>query len=41
MTTDSNDTTPQDFRPEARSPRGFADKRARDLRAGRAILEAV
>ncbi|MBO9707090.1 MAG: histidine--tRNA ligase [Caulobacter sp.] len=31
----------QDFRPEARAPRGFADKRARDLRAERAILEAV
>ena len=29
------------FRPEARNPRGFADKRARDLRAERAILEAV
>ena len=31
----------QAFRPEARTPRGFADKRARDLRAERAILEAV
>jgi histidyl-tRNA synthetase len=30
-----------DFRPEARAPRGFADKRAADLRAERAILEAV
>ena len=30
-----------DFRPEARAPRGFADKRAADLRAVRAILEAV
>ncbi len=41
--TDTPDTenTAQDFRPEARSPRGFADKRARDLRAERAILEAV
>jgi histidyl-tRNA synthetase len=42
MTTDS--TTPdteETFRPEARAPRGFADKRARDLRAERAILEAV
>jgi histidyl-tRNA synthetase len=29
------------FRPEARAPRGFADKRARDLRAERAILQAV
>ena len=28
-------------RPEARQPRGFADKRARDLSAERAILEAV
>lgn len=41
MNTDSDDNTSQDFRPEARSPRGFADKRARDLRAERAILEAV
>ncbi|HYF23332.1 MAG TPA: histidine--tRNA ligase [Caulobacteraceae bacterium] len=30
-----------DFRPEARVPRGFQDRRARDLRAERAILEAV
>src|SRR6201996_3063283 len=29
------------FRPEARNPRGFGDHRARDLRAERAILEAV
>ena len=29
------------FRPEARAPRGFADKRARDLRAERRILQAV
>lgn len=29
------------FRPEARSPRGFQDRRARDLRAERAILTAV
>src|ERR1700761_8052493 len=29
------------FRPEARAPRGFADKRAPDLRAERRILEAV
>jgi histidyl-tRNA synthetase len=29
------------FRPEARAPRGFADKRAATLRAERAILEAV
>ncbi|CAN5277428.1 hypothetical protein BH10PSE3_BH10PSE3_20840 [soil metagenome] len=33
--TDQPETT---FRPEARNPRGFADKRARDLRAERAIL---
>ncbi|RRN64592.1 histidine--tRNA ligase [Caulobacter sp. 602-1] len=39
--TDDSVNTPQDFRPEARAPRGFADKRARDLRAERAILEAV
>lgn len=40
--TDSSETKPADtFRPEARAPRGFADKRARDLRAERAILEAV
>src|SRR5215469_5299066 len=30
-----------EFRPEARAPRGFADKRAADLRAERRILEAV
>ena len=42
LPTDTPDTTTaEDFRPEARSPRGFADKRARDLRAERAILEAV
>src|SRR3954453_974484 len=29
------------FRPEARTPRGFQDRRARDLRAERAILAAV
>ena len=29
------------FRPQARAPRGFQDRRARDLRAERAILEAV
>ena len=38
-------TTPKDedqtFRPEARAPRGFADKRARDLTAERSILTAV
>jgi len=31
----------QEFRPEARTPRGFQDRRARDLRAERAILQAV
>jgi len=31
----------EEFRPEARAPRGFADKRARDLRAEKSILEAV
>ena len=35
----SDDATP--FRPEARTPRGFQDRRARDLRAERAILTAV
>jgi histidyl-tRNA synthetase len=30
-----------DFRPEARTPRGFQDKRARDLRAERRIVGAV
>lgn len=30
-----------DFRPEARAPRGFPDKRARDIRAERGIVEAV
>ena len=30
-----------DFRPEARAPKGFADRRARDIRAERAIVEAV
>jgi histidyl-tRNA synthetase len=34
-----SDTT--EFRPEARSPHGFQDRRARDLAAERAILEAV
>ncbi len=32
---------PSSFRPEARIPRGFQDRRARDLRAERAILTAV
>ncbi len=31
----------QSFRPEARAPRGFADKRAATLRAERRIVEAV
>jgi histidyl-tRNA synthetase len=35
------DSRPENFRPEARAPRGFADKRAADLRAERAILDAV
>src|SRR5665213_2230857 len=35
------DLPPGDFRPDARAPRGFADKRAADLRAERQILEAV
>ena len=34
-------TASDTFRPEARGPRGFADKRARDLAAERRILEAV
>ena len=34
-------TAQDDFRPEARAPRGFIDKRARDLGAERAILAAV
>jgi len=33
--------TDQTFRPEARNPRGFADKRAATLRAERRIVEAV
>ncbi|MGZ3740695.1 MAG: hypothetical protein ACXVB9_15040, partial [Bdellovibrionota bacterium] len=41
MTDDTSANDAQDFRPEARAPRGFADKRARDLRAERLILEAV
>ncbi|MBC6980214.1 histidine--tRNA ligase [Caulobacter sp. 17J80-11] len=35
------DQPADDFRPEARSPRGFQDRRARDLRAERRILDAV
>src|SRR6201996_8701773 len=30
-----------DFRPEARAPKGFGDRRARDIRAERTIIEAV
>jgi len=41
MTDPAKTEDTQTFRPEARAPRGFADKRARDLRAERAILEAV
>ena len=37
--TDADDITA--FRPEARTPRGLQDRRARDLRAERAILAAV
>ena len=37
----SQDADAKPFRPDARAPRGFADKRARDLRAERRILEAV
>ncbi len=32
---------PSDFRPQARVPRGFQDRRARDLRAERTLLLAV
>jgi len=41
MTDEATTNSEETFRPEARAPRGFADKRARDLRAERAILEAV
>jgi histidyl-tRNA synthetase len=34
-------TDSADFRPEARAPRGFADRRARDIAAERRIVEAV
>ena len=34
-------STPQGSRPEARNPRGFIDRRARDLVAERQILAAV
>ena len=37
----SNTDEPGEFRPEARAPRGFQDKRARDLAAERRILQAV
>jgi histidyl-tRNA synthetase len=33
--------TDETFRPEARTPKGFIDRRARDLRAERRIIEAV
>jgi histidyl-tRNA synthetase len=33
--------TDETFRPEARTPKGFIDRRARDLRAERRIVEAV
>jgi len=33
--------TDETFRPEARSPKGFGDRRSRDIRAERAIIEAV
>ena len=39
MTSETTDAA--DFRPEARAPRGFMDKRARDLAAERKILTAV
>jgi histidyl-tRNA synthetase len=39
MTDASDDAA--DFRPEARAPKGFADRRARDIRAERSIVEAV
>jgi histidyl-tRNA synthetase len=34
-------TDPTDFRPEARAPKGFADRRARDIREERRMVEAV
>jgi histidyl-tRNA synthetase len=34
-------TDSSDFRPEARAPKGFADRRARDIREERRIVEAV
>ena len=37
MTDDNNPT----FRPEARAPKGFADRRAADIAAQKAIIEAV
>ena len=37
----TDDTAPAPARPEARNPRGFQDRRARDLAAERAILTAV
>src|SRR4051812_39127456 len=41
MTTETPLRSEAPFRPEARAPRGFQDRRARDLRAERSILEAV
>ncbi len=38
---DAQNTRPGSFRPEARSPRGFGDRRARDVKAERAIVAAV
>ena len=37
----STTSEPGEFRPEARAPRGFTDRRARDLAAERKILQAV
>ena len=37
----TNALDPAEFRPEARNPRGFADRPARDLAAERRILSAV
>jgi histidyl-tRNA synthetase len=37
----SDTDAPAEFRPEARAPRGFMDRRARDLAAERKILSAV
>ncbi|WKL58799.1 histidine--tRNA ligase [Asticcacaulis sp. ZE23SCel15] len=37
----STETDPKDFRPEARAPRGFADKRASQIAAERRLITAV